>query len=109
MEFIQNYNWSITVGLIVLLFVVLFLGAYFIVWYGKLQAYLADEYMKKYEIIRSKINYCEVCEQNYNWIERLFDRLLDCRYKNSEMTQTLHDEFVKKYAEIIEKERVSQE
>jgi len=44
---------------------------------------------------------------NYEWIEKLFDHLLECKYKNREMTETLTMEFFRKY-EKIAKERVNE-
>jgi len=107
MEFIASYNWSITVVLILAVISLLIGGAYFIVWYGKLQAKLAGEYMKKYLRIQKIIRDYEVCEMNYEWIEKLFDHLLECKYKNREMTETLTMEFFRKY-EKIAKERVNE-
>jgi len=107
MEFIANYNWSITVILIMAVIGLIVAGAYFIVWYGKLQARLSDEYERYYSKIQTVLDY-EVCEANYEWICRLFDRLLQCKYKNEEMTKVLNDRFVLQYAEIIEMKRISQ-
>ena len=105
MEFIASYNWSITVGLILLVTGVLIGGAYFIVWYGKLQARLANEYKKYYIRIQTVLTY-EVCEANYRWLLRLFDKMYRCRYKNWERTSVLENKFSKKYKEI--KKRVSE-
>ena len=107
-EFIQNYNWSITVVAILVLFGLLIAGAYLVAKIGHRNAMMAKEYEKKYAIIRNVISDYKVCEQTYEWIELMFEKLLQCRYKNPEMTQVLHDEFVKKYAEIIEKKQITE-
>jgi len=107
MEAIQNYNWSITIGLVLLLIAIIIGGAYFVVWYGKLQAKLANEYQMCYDKIHRVLEY-EVCDQNYDWLLRLLTRLGQCKYKNREMTEVLTMEFFRKY-EKIAKERVSQE
>ena len=107
-EFIQNYNWSITVVAILVLFGLLIAGAYLVAKIGHRNAMRAKEYEKEYEkkyaIIKNVISDYKVCEQTYEWIELMFEKLLQCRYKNPEITKVLHDDFVMKYAEIIEKE-----
>jgi len=103
-EFIHNYDKSIAV---VLFLVVMFIIVRFAMRYGKLQAHLAGEYERYYAKIERVLEY-EVCEANYEWICRLFDRLLQCKYKNEEMTKVLNDRFVLQYAEIIEMKRISQ-
>jgi predicted negative regulator of RcsB-dependent stress response len=102
METLQDYNWRITIGLVLLVIGVIIAGAYFIAWYGKQQAKLASEYMRYYEKIQKVLDY-EICEQNRQWIERLFDRLDKCKYKNREMTEVLTMEFFRKYEDIAKK------
>lgn len=104
METLQNYNWSITIGMCVLGILVLVSGAYFVVWYGKRQTRLASEYIRYYEKIQKVLTY-DICEANYDWICRLFDRLDECRYKNPEMREVLLNEFRVKFESIIEKRK----
>ena len=103
-EFIQNYNWSITVVAILVLFGLLIAGAYLVAKIGHRNAMMAKEYEKKYLMIKDIVYDSYVCEQNYEWIMKLLVNLGQLKYKNREMTEVLYDEFVKKYAEIIEKE-----
>ena len=100
METIENYNWSITIMMCVLGILVLVTGAYFIVWYGKEQTRLYNEYMRYYEKIEKVMSY-EVCEANYQWIMRLLSDLGNCKYKNKEMTTVLTMNFFKQYQEIL--------
>ena len=100
MELIENYNWSITVCLIILGVIVLIGSAYFIVWYGKEQTRLYNEYMRYYEKIQRVMTY-EVCEANYQWIMRLLNDLGQCKYKNKEMTTVLTMNFFKQYQEVL--------
>ena len=102
METLQDYNWSITIGLVLLVIGVIIAGAYFIVWYGKLQAKLASEYMRCYEKIQRVMTY-EVCEQNYDWLMRLIERLGQCKYKNREMTEVVTMQFFRQYEDIAKK------
>ena len=102
METIQDYNWNITIGLVLLVIGVIIAGVYFIAWYGKQQAKLASEYMRYYEKIQRVMTY-EVCEANYDWLMRLIERLGQCKYKNREMTEVITMEFFRQYKEIAEK------
>ena len=104
MEFIENYNWTITIMMCVLGILVLVTGAYFIVWYGKEQTRLYNEYMRYYEKIQRVMTY-EVCEQNYQWLCRLFYQLDNCKYKSPEMSEVLCNEFRIKFESIIEKRK----
>ena len=104
MELIENYNKSITVCLIVLLFAIIIGGAYFIAWYGKEQTRLYNEYMRYYEKIQRVMTY-EVCEQNYQWLCRIFYQLDNCKYKSPEMSEVLCNEFRIKFESIIEKRK----
>ena len=71
-------------------------AAYLIAKIGARNARLHDEYMRCYEKIQKVLDY-EICEQNCEWIERLFIRLDKCTYKNHEMRQVLDNEFKEKY------------
>ena len=107
-EFIQNYDKSITVVLFLLVIGLIVGGAYFYAWYKKRMERMKSEYDRYYEKIEKVLTY-EICEQNYEWLsERLFIRLLECKYKDSERTDVLRRKFVGRYAEIIEKKRVSE-
>ena len=103
MEFIASYNWSITIGLILLVIGIIIGGIYFIAWYGKQQARLANEYMRYYEKIKKVLDY-EICEQNFDWLLRLLNGLGQCKYKNREMTEVLTMEVLKKYKDIAERQ-----
>lgn len=111
-EFIMNYDKSITVVLFLFLIALVFGGGYVIakllVWYGKLQAKLAREYELKYSIVEMIIDTHSVCDQNFDWIEKMFDNLLECKYKNPEMTEVLYNKFREKYEDIAKK-RVSED
>ena len=106
-EFIINYDKSITVVLFLVLIVLVFGGSYAIakllVWYGKREARLAREYEIKYLMIESIIENNKVCEQNYDWINKIFDNLSKCKYKNPEMTEVLYNKFREKYEDIAKK------
>ena len=104
MELLENYNWTITIMMCVLGILVLVTGAYFIVWYGKEQTRLYNEYMRYYEKIQRVMTY-EVCEQNYQWLCRLFYQLDNCKYKSPEMSEVLCNEFRIKFESIIEKRK----
>ncbi len=111
MEFIQEYNWSITIGLIALLFVMIFAGSYFIAKIGRRRNAIKankeeTEYKNKYAKIQKIIRDYQVCKQNMDWIEKLFVNLRSCEYKNPEMTEVLYNEFLEKYKHI--KKQVSE-
>ena len=106
METLQDYNWTITIMMCVLGILVLVTGAYFIVWYGKEQTRLYNEYMRYYEKIQRVMTY-EVCEANYQWIMRLLNDLGQCKYKDKERTEVLTMNFFKQYQEVL-KTRISE-
>ena len=101
-------NWLITITCIIIFLASLYFLSKIIIKRGKKVSHQATEYERKYKLIKKIINSYEVCEANYEWICRLFDHLLQCKYKNPEMTKVLNDRFVLQYAEIIEMKRISQ-
>ena len=86
------------------LIVFLIAAAYLIAKIGARNARLHDEYMRYYEKIQRVMTY-EVCEQNYQWLCRLFYQLDNCKYKNPEMSEVLCNEFRIKFELIIEKRK----
>ena len=89
--------WLLTIFSVILFIMFLFCAAFLIAEYGKKQTVQYDEYDKKYQTIAKVIRNYEVCEVNYIWIEKLFDNLSQCKYKNDEMTQVLYNEFRDRY------------
>lgn len=100
MELIENYNYSITIGLILLIIGIVIGGAYFVVRYGEKQTRLYNEYMRYYEKIHRVMTY-EICEANYQWIMRLLNDLGQCKYKDIERTQVITMEFFRQYQELM--------
>ena len=98
--------WITLIGIVFFIMALVVL-AWNICEVGVIQERREKEYYMYYDRIGLVLDN-EVCEANYEWICRLFDHLLQCKYKNPEMTKVLNDRFVLQYAEIIEKRRVSE-
>lgn len=96
-------NWPMTITLIVIFIFCIIIAAWFVAEYGAEQTKAANEYAKKYAIIENIITKSYICEGNFDWIEKMFDNLLECKYKNPEMTEVLYNKFREKYEDIAKK------
>ena len=97
-------NWLTTFILLSLFAMALIVVVFLIIEYGKKVAREAAEYDKIYDKIQRIMSY-EVCEQNYDWIMRKFEELRNCKYKKTEKTEVLCNEFRIKFESIIEKRK----
>lgn len=99
-------TWLMTIFAILMLMMFLLIAAWMCVEYGNKQATHAAEYETKYAKIEQIIDTYEVCELNFDWINRLFDHLYELKYKNPERTEVLYNQFREKYSYIIVKRKV---